>query len=255
MNLTITYVHHNCFLVDDGLRVLLFDYPAEAHRHPEAESVVRRALAGREAVAFFSHSHSDHCSADVLGPLAEAGRAHLVLSDDVPDMIPALDLPGAAVLEPGDDPRGGDPGPAASVGGLVVRAIESNDLGAAFLVDAGDYRLYYGGDLAEWLWPGQDAASQEQVRAFFGRSIETVRAFGPDAAFTDCDARLPGRGGFERFAREVRPRFLVPTHDFGIPGLVMDYTAKLDLPGTRVMSYAACGDAEHFDLEPPATGR
>ncbi|WP_461209156.1 MBL fold metallo-hydrolase [Desulfocurvus sp. DL9XJH121] len=246
MHVQVTYVCHNCFVVRAGKLALVFDYPGAEHRPPEAEAVVREALADRDAVAFFSHSHEDHCSPDILGPLGAARSAALALSFDVPDMVPELDLPGAVVLEPGDAPGGGDPGEEAHVAGLSVRALESNDLGVAFLIRLEGLRIYYGGDLAEWLWPGLARAAETQVRNFFGRSIEAVRDFAPDLAFTDCDLRLPGLGGFQRFAEAVRPPVLVPTHDFGKPQDVCDRARGLAPAGVRLMTYAACGDTRTF---------
>ena len=246
MDVTVTYVRHNCFCVNTGNLAMVFDYPAHEHRGDEAEGVVRRILAGREAYVFFSHSHDDHCSPDILGPLTEAARATLVLSYDVPDMVPELDLPGAVVLEPGDDPAGGAPGSVVQAGGLSVRALESNDLGVAFLIAMNGLKIYYGGDLAEWLWSDANEAGHAHVRAFFGRSLNAVRAFGPDLAFTDCDKRLPNWAGFQRFARAIRPGALVPTHDFGDPAAVAAHARSLSLPGTQVMTYAATGDSRTF---------
>lgn len=248
MDATVTYVHHNCFCLAAGAMALVFDYPAREHRREGADEVVRRLLAGREAYVFFSHSHADHCSPEVLELLDGAASATLVLSYDVPDMVPELDLPGAVVVEPGDDPAGGVPGEAVRAGALAVSALESNDLGVAFFINAGGLRIYYGGDLAEWLWPGTDEAGAAHVRGFFGRSLDAVRAFAPHVAFMDCDRRLPNLAGYERFARAVRPPVLVPTHDFGDPA-TMPADAALDgLPETRVMVYRAMGDAETFSF-------
>jgi len=248
MELTVTYVHHNCFCVTLGSRALVFDFPAREHRGPRAADVVRQTLAGREATILFSHSHADHCSAEIADIAKAAKSATYVLSYDVPDMVPELDLPGAVVLEPGDDPGGGCPGEELDAGGLAVSALESNDLGVAFLIRAQGLKIYYGGDLAEWLWPGTDETGRDQTSAFFGRSLDAVAAFGPDLAFTDCDLRLPNLAGFERFAKAVRPRVLVPTHDFGNPAGVSAAAAAIQVPDTRIVTYAACGDSITLDL-------
>lgn len=251
MDLAITYVHHDCFCLEAAGWTLLFDYPDAAHRPPGAREAVARALAGRRVAACFSHSHADHCSADVLDAARDAAQLHLVLSYDVPQMVPALDLPGAVVLEPGDDPRGGDPGPWAGVGpGLRARALESNDLGVAFCLDVGGLRVYHGGDLAAWLWPGPDDAGAAHTRAFFERSLEAVAAFAPHVAFTCCDPRLPGRGGFARFAEVVRPPVLVPMHDFGQPGAVGGYALGVRVPGVAVLAFAALGQRRELHAGP-----
>lgn len=256
MELTVTYVRHNCFCLRAAGRVLVFDYPAEKHRGPEAEAIVARAAKGRRAVALFSHSHADHCSPDVARALAGAAEIRWVLSYDVPDMIPELDPEGAGpkdavVLEPGDDPRGGDPGPWTAVDDeLTVAALESNDLGVAFLIRLGPLRVYYGGDLALWAWPGTDEAAQAQVRAYFDRSLEAVRAFNPHLAFTDCDHRLPDRAGFTHFAHTVRPPLLVPTHDFGMPEPLREYAATIHAPGVTILTYDTPGHEMTVTVDP-----
>lgn len=254
MEIVVTYVHHDCFCLDAAGWTLLFDYPDAAHRPPGAREAVARALAGRRVAACFSHSHADHCAADVPDAAREAVELRLVLSYDVPQMVPALDRPGAVVLEPGDDPRGGDPGPWAEVGpGLRARALESNDLGVAFCLDVGGLRVYHGGDLAAWLWPGpdgRDGAGADQVRAFFERSLEAVAAFGPHVAFACCDPRLPGRGGFARFAEAVRPPVLVPMHDFGRPRAVGEYALGAAPPGVTVLAFTATGQRRALHAGP-----
>lgn len=251
MDLTVTYIHHNCFCLACAGRVLVFDYPDAAHRSPGAEAAVRRAVAGRRAVALFSHSHADHCSADILDAARDAAELRLVLSYDVPDMVPELDLPGAVVVEPGDAPGGGDVGPAVEVDEeLRVRALESNDLGVAFLVELSGLRIYYGGDLAAWLWPGMDGAGAAHTGEFFARSMAAVRAFAPHVAFTDCDHRLPNRAGFAEFARLVRPQALVPTHDFGMPDVVAEYARSVRVEGVRIVVYAATGDETALRVGP-----
>jgi hypothetical protein len=251
LDVAVTYVHHDCFCLDAAGWTLLFDYPDAAHRPPGARGAVRRALAGRRAAACFSHSHADHCGADVFEAARDAAGLHLVLSFDVPEMVPGLDRPGAVVLEPGDDPRGGDPGPWAGVGpGLRARALESNDLGVAFCLDVGGLRVYHGGDLAAWLRPGQDAAGAAAVRAFFERSLAAVAAFAPHVAFACCDPRLPGRGGFARFAEVVRPPVLVPMHDFGRPRDVGAYALGAVPPGVEVLAFEVTGQRRELRAGP-----
>ncbi|MBU1002228.1 MAG: MBL fold metallo-hydrolase [Proteobacteria bacterium] len=244
----LTYIYHNCFCITLGKRVLVFDFPDREHRNAEAADAVRKVLAGREAFIFFSHSHADHCSAEIIDLASAATRTTYVLSYDVPDMVPELDLPGAVVVEPGDDPDGGIPGPIYEAGPLKVSALESNDLGVAFFIRLEDLCIYYGGDLAEWLWPEADEAGAAHARTFFGRSLEAVRAFGPDLAFTDCDLRLPNLAGFERFARTVRPKVLVPSHDFGNPAGVAAAASAIQIPGTHIVTFAKTGDAVSVPL-------
>ncbi len=125
--MNITYVHHDCFNVEiDGL-TLLFDFPDAAYRTVEAEEVVRRQLAGTDAVVFFSHSHADHCGSDVFRFVDRCARVRWVQSWDVPDVVDALDVPEAVVIDPDE--------PSVQLEGLRVGGIESTDLGVGFLLE------------------------------------------------------------------------------------------------------------------------
>lgn len=242
MKTVLTYVVHNCFCVEIGDSALVFDYPAASHRPPGARDIVRRAAEGREAYVFFSHSHADHCSPDVLEAVKDAKSLQLVLSYDVPDMVPELDLPGAVVVEPGDGISGGVLGAEVRAGGVTVSAIESNDLGVAFFVTVGDRRIYFGGDLAAWTWPESGAVAQKQTQAFFANSLKAVAAFAPHVAFSDCDHRLPNRSGFSEFMQTVQADVYVPMHDFGDPANIRSYVNELeDAPG-RVAQFEKTGD-------------
>jgi len=255
MDIVLTYIHHNCFCLRAEGRVLVFDYPTAEHRSPGARDAVRRAVAGHRAVVLFSHSHADHCSPDVALAVRDATEVRYVLSYDVPEMVPQLDpeagLAGAVVVEPGDVPGGGSVGEAVRVDeDLSVRALESNDLGVAFLIDLGRLRVYFGGDLAAWVWPEMEPQAAEFTRGFFARSLEAVRDFAPHVAFTDCDYRLPGWAGFEEFATSVRPQVLVPTHDFGMPDVVREYAGTIQVPNVGVVTYERTGDETRVTITP-----
>jgi L-ascorbate metabolism protein UlaG (beta-lactamase superfamily) len=240
MRVKITYVHHNCFLLDCPQGAMLFDYPSAEHRVPEAEPVVREGLAGKDAWIFFSHSHADHCTAGVLGPARGAGSVRYVLSYDVPDMVPELDLEGAAVVDP-------DEGEYAS-GTLSVRGLESTDLGVAFLIRLGGLKVYYGGDLAEWAWQGLDSGQLRHEREYFRARVEDVRRFEPDVLFTDYDLRLENRAGAKDMLEAVKPKVFVPMHGFGNTGELARETGRLEAPGVRVFVYHDPGDLIEIDL-------
>ncbi|MEW5773708.1 MAG: MBL fold metallo-hydrolase [Thermodesulfobacteriota bacterium] len=239
MRVNVTYVHHDCFVLRLGGRTLLFDWPSPAHRTPAAEAAARAALAGADVWVFFSHSHPDHCSADVLDLVRAAGRARYVLSYDVPDMVPDLDLEGAFIAEP-DEPLDAD--------GVLVSCLEANDLGVAFLIESQGVRLYFSGDLALWDWPGQDAAARRFTEEFFERSLDRVAAFGPQLALVNADPRLASWSGACRAAAALRPRLLAPMHAFGDVARVAEFAASCQAPGVDIFAYRRAGDTLELTL-------
>lgn len=241
MRITITYVHHNCFVLHAPDRVYLFDYPAAAHRGAEAAELVRRAVAGRDLTVFISHGHEDHLGDDLDEVTVQAATVRTVLSDDVPDMRPeAVPARGEVhVVEP--DER-------YSLGPLRVQTLMSNDLGVAYLVEDRGLRFYYGGDLAEWIWPGTPPREAEFTRAFFRAAMERVRAFRPHVAFSNTDPRLEHLAGGETACRMAGARVFVPMHAFGETAALAGLGQVAREVGALAFIYARSGDSETFDV-------
>ncbi len=239
MRAAVTYIHHDCFVLRLGGRTLLFDWPDAAHRTPAAEAAARKAVAGADLWVLFSHSHPDHCAADVRDLAGTAARARFVLSFDVPDMVPDLDLPGAFIAEP---EAGLD------ADGVRVSCLEANDLGVAFLIESEGARAYFGGDLALWDWPGADPAARRFTEEYFAASLERVAAFAPRVALANADPRLASWSGACRVAQALRPKLFVPMHGFGDTGKMAQFAASCPAPGVDVFAYAAPGDTREFTL-------
>jgi L-ascorbate metabolism protein UlaG (beta-lactamase superfamily) len=239
MKAAVTYVYHNCFVLELGGRTLVFDYPSAEHRNDEAEAVVRKALEGSDAYVFFSHSHPDHCSPEILGLAADAASVNYVLSYDVPDMVPELDLEDATTVEP--------EGEEYPVGDLTISGMESTDLGVAFLIRSREAFVYFGGDLAEWTWEGLKDIALDRERAYYEECIKDIAAFGPDIAFANLDVRLPNLGGGPQLVRDVGPKVFVPMHGFGKTDLLAGAAKKIEAPGTEIFIYRETGD--RFEVE------
>lgn len=237
----ITYVYHNCFILEAGGRTLVFDYPAPEHRNDRAESVVREALEGADAYIFFSHSHPDHCSPEIIELAKAAAHAYYVLSFDVPDMVPELDIEGAAVVEPEGDEY--------QIGDLAVMGLESTDLGVAFLIRTPEALVYFGGDLAEWTWEGLSETALDRERAYFEECLGEISAFGPDIVFANLDVRLANLGGGPQIVRRVKPKVFAPMHGFGKTDLISTAARNMEAPAeTVVFVYRETGDTLEIDL-------
>lgn len=241
MRISITYIHHNCFVLDTPDRTYLFDYPGEAHLPDGAADQVRRAVAGRDLVVFISHGHDDHMNDHLDLVTATAASVCHVISDDVAELRPgAMPARGdTLVVEP--DARYG-------FGSMDVQTLMSNDLGVAYLVEDGGVRFYYGGDLAEWIWPATPLREAEFTRAFFSRAMERVRDFRPHVAFSNTDPRLTNLAGGPTACRMAGAQVFVPMHTFGDTAFLAGFEATAREAGSRVFVYARCGDRETFTL-------
>ena len=234
MRIEITYIFHNCFVLHAGTHTLLFDLPAAEHLPVEALEALSPVLAGREVTAFFSHSHADHFDPGVAAVLAGCTDARYVVSDDVADMFPEAlpaDPERTLTLEP--EQR-------AEFGGMRIEALESNDLGVAFIIELDGLSIYHGGDLADWTRPEMSGAQRAFTTQFYAAVLRKLAGRSVDVAFSNADPRLDNRSGAADFVRTVRPGVFVPMHLFGH---TEEFPSDLPaMPGVRIFHYARPGD-------------
>lgn len=240
MEARITYIHHNCLFLGLGGRSFLFDLPSSAHLPAGAAALARRLAAGQDLIAVVSHSHEDHFDPGLAQALSSAARLRYIVSYDVPDMFPdALpdDPETTLVIEP-DEPR--------EFAGLRLEALESNDLGVALLMEVDGRTVYFGGDLADWSWPGQPEQARRFAQEFFSTALERLARRGVDLAFSNVDGRLPNLAGGPDFVRAVRPKVFVPMHTFGRTKVLARFISKLGRHESRIFAYEASGDQASF---------
>jgi len=239
MNVDLTYIHHNCFILKTPDRAFLFDYPNDSHLPEGAQALVQDGVAGTDLAVFISHSHEDHLNNDLKTMVSSAKSVCYVLSDDVEDMRPETIPSDADVLIV-------EPDETYSFGGLEIETLMSNDLGVAFLVQNGDFRFYYGGDLAKWIWKTASAKQQEFTSSFFRQAMERVREFQPHVAFSNVDKRLENLAGGVEAYRQTGAKVFVPMHTFGDTGWLEEFRDAVGEVFTRLFIYEKPGDSAQF---------
>jgi len=240
MRADIVYVHHSCFILKLAEKTFLFDYPGDAHLPPAAADVIQRHIAGSDLFVFISHSHDDHFNPNLIQIVKPAACARFVVSDDVPDMYPEAVPEDALVVEPDETYRRGD---------IAVETLMANDLGVAFLIEIEGIVVYFGADLAEWIWPDMEEAAVRFTETFFQEAIDRVRARNVHIAFHNVDKRLDNLGGGLKFLERVRPRVFVPMHGFGDTAWYGDLVYPCDRRRTQIFIYRNPGDLQVFSLE------
>jgi len=239
MQIDITYIHHNCFILRTPERAYLFDYPNANHLPDGAEALVREGVRGHDLVVFISHSHDDHLNDDIVCMTEGAASVRYVLSDDVEDMRPEVIPQGAEVLVV-------EPDESYEWGGMKIETLMSNDLGVAFLVQDGDFRFYFGGDLAKWIWKSASAKEQTFIANFFKAAMEQVRDFEPHVAFSNVDRRLENLAGGVEAYRQTGAKVFVPMHTFGDTYWLPEFRETVGEVFTRLFIYIEPGDKAEY---------
>jgi L-ascorbate metabolism protein UlaG (beta-lactamase superfamily) len=146
-----------------------------------------------------------------------------------PDAMPA----GALIVEPDEE---------YPFRGMTIRTLMANDLGVAFIIETDGILVYFGGDLAEWVWPGMTPAAVRFTEDYFQQVLDKLKERPIHIAFSNVDKRLDNLGGGIKLLRQVRPAVFVPMHTFGDT----DWTAELeaDFAGAaiRIFRYRNSGD-------------
>jgi L-ascorbate metabolism protein UlaG (beta-lactamase superfamily) len=241
MNVTITYIYHNCFILKTKTRAYLFDYPCKSHLPVGAEALVREAVSGTDLTVFISHSHDDHCNEDLVTMVSSAQCVDYIISDDVVEMKPEA-IPAEGVIQIVE------PDERYQRAGMTVETLMSNDLGVAFLVQDGDLRFYYGGDLAKWIWKTASSSEREFTTSFFRDAMERVRDFSPHVAFSNVDKRLENLAGGVEAYRQTGAKIFVPMHTFGDTSWLDSFRETVGEVFTRLFIYSQPGDSAEFDV-------
>lgn len=263
MELLVTYLRHNCFL----LRLLsrgwtfVFDYPAAEHRDESTERLVREALQGADASFFCSHGHADHFTPEILNFKTLAAKTSYFVSEDIAGLHPEFDPeqnPDAYVLEPGDEYDGEAPVADLQVGELRVRGLESTDLGVGYLIQLPEARIWFGGDVAFWKWESLSPQALAFSERHYARTLSALSGLGLDLAFVNADKRLANWAGALDFLSAVKPRRFVPMHCFGNAAWSAEFALlareRAERVGTKVWRYAAAGDRLRVDLNEERSG-
>ena len=239
MSAIITYVHHNCFFLELQGKTLLFDYPSEKYRTPEARALVERKVEGADLWVVISHSHPDHFSQEIVSFAGMASRCRYIVSYDVPDMYPEFEY------DAGLDVTVLDPDEPAEVLGVRIEAFESTDLGVGYLFSFPGCGVYFGGDVAAWTWDKLTPRARAASQAHFDATLRTLRERDIRIAFSNVDKRLSNWAGGLEFARTVAPPVFVPMHVFGKTEWLnefADFVHQGESAPETMFLYERCGD-------------
>ena len=205
--MTVTYIHHSCFLVETDASYYLFDY--EKGALPELD--VQKPI-----VVLSSHSHADHYNEKIFSLLRQVGmeRIQAVLSDDI--AAPA----DTAVLRAA-------PGKKYTLDlGQRLTTFCSTDLGVAFLIEDRDQLIYHAGDLNDWVWDEETEDYKHQMTLDYRHQIhllaEALNHREIDTAFVVLDPRQEGDydRGLCYFLGNISAKAVYPMHDWDKPEII-----------------------------------
>ncbi|WP_207669340.1 MBL fold metallo-hydrolase [Fonticella tunisiensis] len=203
----INYLYNSGFTVETEKHFLIFDYFKDSVESGE-KNISNGAIAlrdlnvGKDILVFSSHSHEDHFNPVILSWLDEVDDINYILSSDIDIKEKDERIHMISAYED------------MNVKDAYVKACGSTDIGISFLVKVDGKTIFHAGDLNWWYWWDDTEEEIERAEKWFKEEIERIKGEEIDIAFFPVDPRLEHNYhlGGEYFAREIRPRVLIPMH-------------------------------------------
>lgn len=220
---SITYLFHDCFIVETEKTILIFDYwkdPSATPEEKEFPPILKELDRRKNIYVFISHHHKDHFTRKVFLWQRLVPEIRYILSRDVYDSVRYLFQKKGNYS--GYKPTEGSvkvlrPGESYHDENLRALAFGSTDIGNSYGVELEGTRLFHAGDLNAWLWLDESTPEEiEEARRDFTEIVEDVkREFEEfDVVMFPVDSRL-GREywwGAEYFITNIDTKLFFPMH-------------------------------------------
>lgn len=223
---TITYIHHSCFLVNSPECRILFDF----WKDPGARfSDIMEEDKEKPLYIMVSHSHKDHYNPDIFKWAEKRDNIRFILSKDTAKRARHFFSPTSTHRGPHIDPSMltvMEEGDIYTDDFLTIHAFGSTDVGNSYLVETAALRFFHAGDLNAWIW--KDESTKKEVKEaidLFRLKIDPIKHLlskegeeeAIDVAMFPVDSRIGTEywTGAKIFLEELPVRFFLPMH-FGL---------------------------------------
>lgn len=189
----VTYIFHDCFIVNTTEVNMIFDFWLLPERLGEINTLIDTS---KPLYVFVSHHHKDHLNRDIFSWSEDFPNIHYIISRDVYKACrhhldknslfkgKKIDMGQFTVLRPGE---------IFSDKHIWVRAFGSTDEGDSFYLKAGDKTFFHAGDLNAWLWKDESTDQEiEEALGSFNKIINDIATVTDsiDFCFWPVDARI-----------------------------------------------------------------
>ncbi|MCL6591590.1 MAG: hypothetical protein K6U80_16770 [Firmicutes bacterium] len=245
MQIEITYIFHNCFIVrfpgkTGYTRTFLFDYPADEFLDEARRAAVISMIRDTELYLFSSHNHHDHFNRNSMNLKAYTKSLTCILSKDiVKNNRMYRESPSCYKVNAGQS---------YAIHDFTLDTFRSNDAGVAFLIHLGALNIYFGGDLANWDWDDNTIEERRFLVEYFGEVLQKLKREPIHIAFSNTDQRLPNWAGAAQFIRTVKPGLFVPMHTFGETQAIGGFLSENPNLGCKVFQYRETGDTVKLEV-------
>ena len=230
----ITYVYHNCFIVEYKDLNLVFDFLEERFSPKPIYSLVKSRVEGKRTLFLASHHHWDHFSPKIYKLANYTKEYHVVLSYDIAEVY-RVPRENTTIIHPGKT---------VMIFGCEIKAFESSDIGVAYLLHLDGLNIYHSGDLSNWARGTLPNEVNEKIVKIYYRALRELKRFTIDIAFINAVPGINNWTGAIDFVKEVKPKLVAPMHLHGQTMYIKDFVKDLEKEGLaiNVFKYRDSGD-------------
>lgn len=168
MNWQLTYIYHDCFLLDTEKAVVLFDYwkdPLASDHNKDFPPLLDLIDSSKQVYILVSHHHKDHFSRRIFLWADRFPNLHYILSPDTFKAVNYMFRENTSYRGPrpaGDSVVVLQRGETYKDEYIEIKAFGSTDIGNSYAVTIQGKAFFHAGDLNAWIW--KDESSAEEVK-------------------------------------------------------------------------------------------
>lgn len=224
MDVNITYIWHDCFIITLPNCVVITDFWKEetgSWMQCDFPDFLHDIDRDTPLYIFVSHHHKDHFNRKIFLWAEKFRNIRYIISKDTAKSVNYLlreggTYSGSYHINP-DNVTVLSPGETFSDDNISTTAFRSTDIGNSYLIECNGIKIFHAGDLNAWLW--KDESTSSEIAAAlneFNSILADIRKVTPtlDIAFFPVDSRI-GTGWWEGayiFVRTIKVNYFIPMH-------------------------------------------
>lgn len=219
----ITYIDHSGFFLETENACFLFDY---------YRGEIPQMDKDKPLVVFVSHGHADHYNPAIFELVYQHSSVQFILpkGTQIKKYVLEYEERGINLSDHLLLVKKNEVYDVTLSNGKVVTitTLKSTDLGVACLLDFEGKTYYHAGDLNLWLWDGESAEYNENMKRKYFTQLEKLRGKEIDIAFVPLDSRQGKYAftGMESFLEYTTTKHVFPMHMWEEYHIITEFLEK-----------------------------
>lgn len=219
----ITYIDHSGFFLETENANFLFDY---------YQGEIPQTDKDKPLIVFVSHGHGDHYNPAIFELVYQHSTVQFILpkGTQIKKYVLEYEERGINLSEHLMLVKKNEVYDVtlSNEKVLTITTLKSTDLGVAYLLDFEGKTYYHAGDLNLWLWDGESAEYNENMKRKYFTQLEKLKGKVIDVAFVPLDSRQEkyAFAGMESFLEYTTTKHVFPMHMWEKYDIITEFLKK-----------------------------